>query len=152
MRTLDGDKFSAKKPREWNEKAQLHDWRESWCKAENDALEKAGRPERVDHRSLKDRGIDRIPEPKIGKEAMGMKKRGVEEDPRRFKLVRWIKSLNAVKPWLRAIEKFGEVRQAGMGKTWWERSLVFMADTRDAVRDSVMETWMKFISRDSVGR
>ncbi len=48
MRTLDGDKFSAKKPREWNDKALLVHWRESWAKAENDALEKAGRQERVD--------------------------------------------------------------------------------------------------------
>src|SRR5580700_9173185 len=143
MRTLDGDKFSAKKPREWNEKAQLHDWRESWCKAENDALEKAGRPERVDHRSLKDRGIDRIPEPKIGKEAMGLKKRGVVADPERFKLVRWVKSLNFIKPWLNAIEKAGEVRQDGMGETWWERSLVMVAQAGRAVRETVLDTWTK---------
>jgi ATP-dependent exoDNAse (exonuclease V) alpha subunit len=152
LRTLDGDKFSAKKSREWNEKAQLHDWRESWCKAENDALEKAGRPERVDHRSLKDRGIDRIPEPKIGKEAMGLKKRGVVEDPERFKFVRWVKSLNAVQPWLRAIEKFGEVRQEGMGKTWWERSLLLASHARHAVRGTVMDTWAKFLhARQSAG-
>jgi ATP-dependent exoDNAse (exonuclease V) alpha subunit len=145
MRTIDGDKFSAKKPREWNEKAQLHDWRESWCKAENDALEKAGRPERVDHRSLKDRGIDRIPEPKIGKEAMGLKKRDVVKDPERFQLVRWVKSLNAVRPWARAIEKAGEVHQHGMGKTWWERSLILVAQARQAVRETVMDTWQALL-------
>src|SRR6202789_3164591 len=111
MRTLEGDKFSAKKPREWNDKGLLVHWRESWAKAENDALERAGRSERVDHRSLKDRGIDLIPEPKIGKEAMGMKKRDVVKDPERFQLVRFIKSLNAVRPWLKSIEQSGEVRQ-----------------------------------------
>jgi hypothetical protein len=150
MRTIDGDKFSAKKPREWNEKAQLHDWRESWCKAENAALEKAGRPERVDHRSLKDRGIDRIPEPKIGKEAMGLKKRGVVEDPERFKLVRWVKSLNFIKPWLKAIEKSGEVRQDGMGETWWERSLLTVTETgkavAEAVKESVLDVWEKMLN------
>ena len=125
MRRLDGDHFSAKKPREWNEKPQLHDWRETWAGAVNDALENAGLDERVDHRSLKDRGIDRIPEPKIGKEAMGMKERGVVKDPERFKLWRWVKSLNEVMPWKRAIERDGEVHQHGMGKTWWERSLVY---------------------------
>jgi len=125
MRTIEGDKFSAKKPREWNDKDLLVHWRESWCKAENDALEKAGRPERVDHRSLKDRGIDQIPQPKIGKEAMGLKKRGVVEDPERFKLVRWVKSLNFVRPWLKNIEQSGEVRQEGLGATWWERSSAF---------------------------
>ena len=151
MRTIDGDKFSAKKPREWNEKEQLHDWRESWCKAENDALEKAGRPERVDHRSLKDRGIDRIPEPKIGKEAMGLKKRDVVKDPELFQLVRFIKSLNAVRPWARAIEKFGEVHQQGAGKTWWERSLIFASQARQAVRETVMDTWQALLHSRQLG-
>jgi ATP-dependent exoDNAse (exonuclease V) alpha subunit len=152
MRTLDGDKFSAKKPREWNEKAQLHDWRESWCKAENDALEKAGRPERVDHRSLKDRGIDRIPEPKIGKEAMGLKKRGVVADPERFRLVRYIKSLNFARPWTRAIEKSGEVYQQGMGKTWWERSLLFASQASAAAKETVMDVWAKLVTTRMRGR
>lgn len=144
MRTIDGDKFSAKKPREWNDTDLLVHWRESWCKAENAALEKAGRTERVDHRSLKEQGIDRIPEPKIGKEAMGMKERGVVEDPRRFQLVRWVKSLNAVKPWLRAIERVGEIHQQGMGKSWWERSLMLASESGKAVRDSFMDTWQAF--------
>src|SRR5271156_2542386 len=151
LRTIEGDKFSAKKPREWNEKAQLHDWRESWCKAENDALEKAGRPERVDHRSLKTQGIDRIPEPKIGKEAMGMKERGVVADPERFKLWRWVKSLNIARPWLRGIEKTGEVPQQGIGKTWLERSLFFATQTRQAVRDAVMDAWTKLIQSRQPG-
>jgi ATP-dependent exoDNAse (exonuclease V) alpha subunit len=152
MRTVEGDKFSAKKPREWNEKPQLHDWRETWCKAENAALEKAGSPARVDHRSLKDRGIDRIPEPKIGKEAMGLKKRGVVPDPERCKLVRWIRSLNAVMPWARSIEKTGEVHQHGMGRTWWERSLVMVSEASETVRDTVRDTWEKFIDRQPGGR
>src|SRR5208283_89773 len=56
MRKLDGDRFNSKKAREWNEDVMLKRQRESWCDAENAALEKAGRPERVDHRWLKDRG------------------------------------------------------------------------------------------------
>src|SRR5580704_7804749 len=80
MRKIDGDHFSAKKPREWNDTGLLVHQRESWGKAVNAALEKAGRPERVDHRSLADRGIDRIPEPKLGK-AKPMKDRGAVEDP-----------------------------------------------------------------------
>ena len=118
MRKIDGDKFSAKKPREWNDKALLLDQRESWAGAVNEALEKAGRPERVDHRSLKDQGVDRIPEPKIGKEAVGMKKRGVEADPKNFQRVREVKMLNAAKPLINAVKRWGEVRQIGMGGTW----------------------------------
>src|SRR5580704_19682562 len=152
MRTLDGDKFSAKKPREWNDKDLLIHWRESWAGAVNGALEKAGRDERVDHRSLKDRGIDQIPEPKIGVAATAMKRRGAVADPERFKLVRWVKSLNAVRPWQRAIEKDGEVHQEGMGKTWWERSLLFMSQARQVTRDAVMDTWRTLLnSRHSGG-
>ena len=152
LRTIDGDKFSAKKPREWNEKAQLHDWRESWCKSENDALENAGRPGRVDHRSLKAQGIDRIPEPKIGKEAMGLKQRGVVEDPQRFQLWRRIRLINETRPWARAIERFGEVQQRGMGKTWWERSLIMMEETPKVMRDSIMDTWQAFLHTRMRGR
>jgi hypothetical protein len=80
-----------------------------------------------------------------------MKRRGVVADPERFKLVRWIKSLNAVRPWLRAIEKTGEVHQEGMGKTWWERSLLFMSEARQAVRDTVMDNWRSLLNRHPGG-
>jgi hypothetical protein len=104
MRKLDGDKFSVKKATEWNDVGLLVTQRESWANAVNAALEKAGRPERVDHRSLKDQGIDRIPEPKIGVAATAMKRRGIVDDPDRFRLVRWIKSLNEVRPQMRDIQ------------------------------------------------
>jgi ATP-dependent exoDNAse (exonuclease V) alpha subunit len=130
MRKLDGDKFSDKKATEWNHVGVLMEWRESWGKSVNAALEKAGRDERVDHRSLKDRGIDQIPQPKIGVAATAMKRRGVVADPERFQLVRYIRSLNAIRPWKRAIEKNGEISQEGMGNNWWERSLIFVAATR----------------------
>jgi len=151
MRTIDGEHFSAKKPREWNDKALLVYQRESWAKAVNAALNEAGSSARVDHRSLKDRNIDRIPEPKIGKEAMGLKKRGVVPDPERCKLVRWVKSLNAVMPWARSIEKHGEVEQHGACKTWWERSLVLAGEVGKTARDAVMDTWAKFLNRQPGG-
>lgn len=153
MRTIDGDHFSPKKPREWNDKALLIEQRASWAAFVNDALEKAGREERVDHRSLKDRGLDKIPQPKIGKEAMGLQKRGVVADPERCKLVRWVKALNAVMPWARDIERHGEVQQnGGLGKTWWERSLVYASDVGKTTRDAVMDTWAKFVNRHPGGR
>ena len=91
----------------------------------------------MDHRSLKDRGIDRIPEPKIGVAATAMKRRGVVADPIRFQLVRYVKSLNFARPWLRAIEKAGEVYQQGAGGSWWERSLLLASETGKAVRNKV---------------
>lgn len=148
MRKIEGGKFSAKKPREWNDKGLLIHWRETWCDAENAALEKAGRPERVDHRSLKDRGIDREPEPKIGKEAMGMKERGVVEDPERFKAVRRIRILNHVRPMMRAILHRGEVGQIGMGATWWEKSITFMARIRAEAEAVVKSSWRRLVQKN----
>src|SRR5215469_8025354 len=88
LRKIDGERFSAKKSREWNDVGLLVKQRESWAAAVNAALEKAGRPERVDHRSLKDQGIDRLPEPKIGVSATAMKRKGILDDPEKFKVVR----------------------------------------------------------------
>jgi len=145
MRKLDGDKFSAKKATEWNDVGLLVNWRESWAGAVNAALEKAGRPERVDHRSLKDQGIDRLPEPKIGVAATAMKRRGVLADPDRFQLVRWVKSLNEVRPQMRDIQGPGEIRQFGTGKTWWEKSIIFMSRVRQTARETVLDTWNRLL-------
>src|ERR1700690_3365472 len=123
MRTIEGERFSAKKPREWNDKALLLDQRESWCNAENDALEKAGRPERVDHRSLIAQGIDRLPEPKIGKEAMGLQKRGVLEDTDKAKEVRKVKLINDAMPFIRAIQQHGHIQHYGMSRKWWDKGI-----------------------------
>jgi ATP-dependent exoDNAse (exonuclease V) alpha subunit len=150
MRRLDGDKFSAKKPREWNEVGLLMEWRESWAVAVNGALEKAGCQERVDHRSLEDRGIDRIPEPKIGVSATAMKRRGVEADPVRFQLVRRVQLLNEVRPHMRSIQKGGEVRQKGNGASWWERSACFLSRVRDKAK-KVLGKWTRFLDRERTG-
>jgi len=149
MRRLDGDHFSTKKATDWNDVKLLVEQRQSWAGFVNTALEKAGRPERVDHRSLADRGIDRIPEPKIGVAATAMNRRG--EDSERFKLWRWVKNLNEIMPWKRAIERDGEVHQQGMGKTWWERSLVMVSEARETVRDTMRDTWEKFVDRHHGG-
>jgi ATP-dependent exoDNAse (exonuclease V) alpha subunit len=152
MRKLDGEKFSSKKATEWNDVALLSHWRESWANAVNGALEQAGRPERVDHRSLKDQGIDRIPEPKIGVAATAMKRRGLLADPERFKVVRWVKSLNEVRSHMRAMKQSGEIQQEGTGKTWWEKSIVFMSRVRQVTRETVKDTWQMLLDSRERGR
>jgi len=47
-------------------KAELLDLRERWADLQNAHLEKHGHNDRVDHRSLKDQGIDREPEKHLG--------------------------------------------------------------------------------------
>ena len=54
------------KHREWNDRNLLNSWRERWAEYANDALERAGHSDRVDHRSYAERGIDRRPQTKLG--------------------------------------------------------------------------------------
>lgn len=61
---------------DWNKKETFENWREEWAKHANKALEKAGSLERIDHRSLEDQGVDRIPQIHVGPHASAMEKRG----------------------------------------------------------------------------
>jgi hypothetical protein len=126
-------------------KGELDAWRESWEKHVNAALEKAGREERVDRRSLKARGIDRVPEPKIGVAASAMKRKGESPDPAAFQRVRQIKLENEVMPHLRDIQRNGEVRQHGHGETWWETSTIFLKRIRHDVGDTFRGVWQKWL-------
>ena len=114
-------------------KAELRAWRESYANHENAALEKAGRPERVDHRSLKDRSIDQIPQPKIGKEATAMKRKGILEDPERFKVVRKVKLLNDAMPFIRAIQRHGELQHCECRDHVQQRERYGLQPTRRSV-------------------
>lgn len=75
MRCLTVDGFGPKE-RSWNSKDVLEGWRERWEAHANRALERAGRDERIDHRSYADRGVDREPQPKLGPVATAMERRG----------------------------------------------------------------------------
>jgi len=60
------------------EAERLTEWRREWAEYENRALARYGHPERVDHRSLKDQGIDREPTTHVGPDANEMERRGVK--------------------------------------------------------------------------
>jgi ATP-dependent exoDNAse (exonuclease V) alpha subunit len=145
LRKLEGETFSAKKPREWNEVEWLVRQRASWADAANAALEKAGRPERIDHRSLKDRGIDKEPLPKIGVAATAMERRGVINDAERSRLVREVKMRNEMRPFVKAIREIGHVPQRGVGTRWWEQPLCFMSKVRHCVTEVVKVAWQKLV-------
>lgn len=88
-RRFDGEGWAKGKARDWNDKALLEHWRESWGDAQNDALERAGCADRVDHRSLEDQrqaaldagdtaradALDRPPEPVLGVAVSAQEKR-----------------------------------------------------------------------------
>ena len=62
---------------DWNDKGNAEKWRASWAAHLNKALELNGVAARVDHRSYKRQGIDKIPSIHMGVAAMRMEKRGV---------------------------------------------------------------------------
>lgn len=80
----DPEKGGAKKSREWSkddrDKDRVGELRLAWEQHANRALAKAGKEERIDRRSLKDQGIDREPEPKMGPEVTQRLKRGQETE------------------------------------------------------------------------
>ena len=122
-------------------KTDLDLWRESWEKQVNAALERAGEEARVDRRSLKERKIDREPEPKIGVHAQAMKKRGKEVDPERVRLARQVKVENQVRSAIRDVTERGEVFQHGAGSTWWERAQVAIGRFRERAGEFWRSEW-----------
>ena len=61
----------------WNDKGNTLLWRKAWADFTNDFLERNGSPERIDHRSNAERGIDEIPTVHMGVAACQMEKKGI---------------------------------------------------------------------------
>ena len=76
MRSVDEEGFG-KKRRDWNRRQVLERQRKAWEEYANRALEQAGFTERIDHRSLKEQGIEREPQIHLGAKVMEMEARGV---------------------------------------------------------------------------
>lgn len=75
----------------WDSKEFLQRSRESWAEKINQELEKKSLPQRIDHRSLKEQGVDRVPTTHEGG-ARKLEKRGIKTD--RGKINREIKTAN----------------------------------------------------------
>lgn len=94
------EKGGCAKDREWTKEGKLVEIRREWAFHQNRALENAGRPERVDHRSLEAQGIDQEPERHLGPkltqsiEAEKLKARR-ELDKERQEVTREIQTLKA---------------------------------------------------------
>lgn len=89
------------KTREWNSDELLRHWRESFARHQNEALERAGKRERVDARRLDvqraeaeragDRAasaaLDRVPEIHMGRRARSIEKRGARPESRNLESI-----------------------------------------------------------------
>ena len=78
----------------WNSEEQLVEWRKAWTDVTNLYLERAGREERIDHRSNVARGLDEIPTIHEGVTARALELKGVIAD--RCEINRQIKTENAL--------------------------------------------------------
>ena len=78
----------------WNSEEQLTAWREAWADVSNRYLERAGREERIDHRSNAARGLDEIPTIHEGVTARALERKGIIAD--RCEINRQIKADNAL--------------------------------------------------------
>lgn len=65
---------------DWNSRKNAENWRAAWADYANKALEAAGRSERIDHRSYKRQGVEKIPTIHMGVAAAQMKRRGIQTE------------------------------------------------------------------------
>jgi ATP-dependent exoDNAse (exonuclease V) alpha subunit len=65
---------------DWNEPTKAEEWRAAWADCCNAALERQGKPERVDHRSFERQGVEQIPTIHLGVAATQMEKKGIVTD------------------------------------------------------------------------
>jgi hypothetical protein len=124
---------------DWNEQTKADEWRKAWEEIQNAALAKYGHSARVDHRSYKRQGIDKIPTVKMGAAATQMEKRGVATERGNInreitdvnKEMRQIKArIKRVKDWLYAqpvtdpptmISVMGHIADAKNLDTRWKK-------------------------------
>jgi len=65
---------------DWNRPTNAEQWRESWAAICNREFERKGIPERLDHRSYKRQGVEKVPTIHLGQEAHQLEKRGVRTE------------------------------------------------------------------------
>ncbi len=123
----------------WNSEEQLVLWRKVWADVVNLHLEKAGRAERIDHRSHAERGLDEQPTVHEGVVARALEKKGIVSD--RCELYRQIKADNALLRELKAQMK--KLAQAV------KNSLPALAEAMEALRANmiVFRYQLRHISR-----
>ena len=124
---------------DWNDKGNVEIWRAAWAAYTNRALEAAGQPALVDHRSYKRRGIDKISSVHLGPAASQMEKRGIRTDKGEVnrqiaadnKLLKEIKArITRLYNWSKAEAEKPEGQQPSMMDLWEAQQQLKRPDTR----------------------
>ena len=103
MRRLGAEGFTGDKDRSLNKREQLGEWREQWAHLANRHLERHGHAARIDHRSLKEQGVEREPGIHLGYAANEMAARGAQSD--RMDALKGIMARNDIRLELSALER-----------------------------------------------
>ena len=102
----------------WNDKGNALLWRKAWADISNAYLERAGHPERIDHRSNAERGIDELPTVHMGVAACQMEKKGIATEKGELnrniqkanRLIREIRAqIGKLKEWIGELFKRGKL-------------------------------------------
>lgn len=106
MRDITQEGFG-KKNREWNNRENIDKWREQLADHINKSLERLGINDRVDHRSYKDQGIDKVATKHEGHIVRAMESRGQETDIGSYnkKVIEHNKMLELIDKQLKIYEK-----------------------------------------------
>ncbi len=124
---------------DWNDKGNVEIWRAAWAAYTNRALEAAGHPALVDHRSYERQGIDKIPSVHLGPAASQMEKRGIRTDKGEVnrqiaadnKLLKEIKArITRLYNWSKAEAEKPEGQQPSMVDLWEAQQQLRRPDTR----------------------
>ena len=101
---------------DWNNQENAEVWRKAWADLTNDFLERNGSPERIDHRSNAERGIDELPTVHMGVAACQMEKKGIATE--KGELNRAIRKSNRLIKEIRA--QVGKLKEwiADLFKAW----------------------------------
>ena len=135
---------------DWNDKENVEIWRAAWAAYTNQALESAGRPGRIDHRSYKRQGIDKIPSVHLGPAASQMEKRGI-----RTGKIRALQESAALFSFLQAngIQSMQQLHEkiADMNSRYYDlRGKIVKAERRIATLTERRERWEQYNQYKSI--
>ena len=119
----------------WNSDEQLLIWRKAWADVVNKEMESWRLPERIDHRSHAERGLEEQPTVHEGVAAKAMEDKGLIAD--RCELNRQIKADNALRRELK--EKIRKLKQTVMD------SIPAIAEMLETLRDKVIMLQYQFM-------
>ena len=143
MRTLGADGFAAEKDRELNSRAQLGAWREQWAHLANRHLERHGHEARIDHRSLKEQGIDREAGVHLGYAANEMAQRGAQSD--RMDRLKGVIERNDIRLDMAALDR----EAAELGRQSLEKARAFASDMEALERMAALQKLEKAVKADA---